>query len=105
MRRILSVNRSYYFDDSSGAAVANRALLRYLARRGCPVEALCGTVVDSGIRRDPADLLAERSLGFEAAGGFTWLVGAAGIRGLDPPHLRLAVDGVALTIHRRPTGP
>lgn len=105
MRRVLSINRSFYFDDSNGAAVANRSLLRSLARLGFRVEALSGAVVDTGVRADPADLLARRSLRFEVAGRVTWFVGAAGIQGPDPPHLRLVSDGVGLTIHHRPTGP
>jgi hypothetical protein len=105
MRRVLSINRSFYFDDSNGAAVANRSLLRSLATLGFQVEALCGTIVDTGMKCDPADLLARRSLRFEVGGGTNWMVGAAGIQGFNPPHLRLVCDGVRLTIHRRTTGP
>ncbi len=36
-------HRSFYFDDSSGAAIASRALLEYLARQDFAMEMNCGS--------------------------------------------------------------
>src|SRR5690242_19810791 len=101
-RRVLSCNRCFYLDDSNGAAVANRALLRCLARAGLAVEALSGTVVDAGAGPDPAAVLAARGLPFSAGGGDRWQLGPAGVSTPDPPRLRAVVDGFPLTIHHRP---
>jgi len=98
IRHVLFFNRSFYFDDSNGAAVASRALLQALARRGFAVEALTGTLMETGRRGDPAEVLAERGLEFRPSGE----PGApAESPASPPPHLALDVDGVAVTIHRR----
>ncbi len=60
-----------------------------LARFGFGVEVLCGTLIDAGAEGDPADVLTARGIPFEVGSG-------------GPPHLRLAVEGVPVTIHRRP---
>ena len=75
-----------------------------LARRGFEVEALCGTIVDAGGGQDPADVLASMRLEIDDDdGNARWTVGAAGVVAVDPPHLRTTVNGVPLTVHRRPT--
>ena len=48
MRRILHATHSCYVDDSSGASVASRALLKELHKNGFPVEVLCGNMLDVG---------------------------------------------------------
>lgn len=101
MRRILICTRFFYLDASNGAAVATRALAEFLARSGYRVEILCGTVVDAGAMSEPADLLAERGLSFEACGGDTWQVDATGTLASKPPYLHLLLAGVPVTIHRR----
>jgi glycosyltransferase involved in cell wall biosynthesis len=100
--RILFCTRSFYLDDSNGAAVAHRALAATLARWGFAVEALCGVTVDAGERPDPADRLAALGVPFEASGGDTWAVGPGGIDAADPAQLRAEVGGVPLTALHRP---
>jgi glycosyltransferase involved in cell wall biosynthesis len=103
IRRVLFFCRTFYLDDSNGAAVAHRALAAALARWGFVIEALCGTTFDTVARGDPAEHLAARGIPLEYAGGDTWDVGPGGITAADPAHLRTAIDGVALTVQRRPT--
>ena len=56
-RRVLHVSRSFYFDTSNGASVANRALMEGLVRRGFAAEAVCGSIVEAGVAIDPASVL------------------------------------------------
>lgn len=100
--RILFCTRSFYLDDSNGAAVAHRALAAALAQWGFAVEALCGSTIDAGERPDPADRFAALGVPFEAFGGDAWAVGPGGIDATDPARLRAIVDGVPLTALRRP---
>jgi glycosyltransferase involved in cell wall biosynthesis len=96
--------RFFYFDSSNGAAAANRALMRCLARQGFAVEALCGSVVDVGYDQDPANLLSASHLEFDADRGDARLtVGAAGVFAADVPQLRTMVDGVPVTVRGRLT--
>ncbi len=101
-RRILFGTRSFYLDDSNGAAVAHRTLAAALARWGFAVEALCAATVDAGEGPDPAYRLAALGVPFVAAGGDAWAVGPAGIDATDPAQLRATVDAVPLTALRRP---
>lgn len=104
MRRVLHCSRFFYLDASNGAAVANRALLECLARLGFKAEVLCGTTVNAGGGQDPAELFAGRDLEIEAEeGDARWTVGAAGVIASEPLHLRATVEGVPVTVHRRPT--
>lgn len=102
--RILFAARYFLLDDSNGAAVATRALLSGLGRNGFAVEALCGTLVDAGPGRDPAEALRDRNLTVESRDAGAWDVGMAGVLVSDPPRLFSRVDGVPLTIdNREPT--
>ena len=102
--RILHCTRFFYGDTSNGAAAANRALMECLARSGFAIEALCGSVVDVGYDRDPADLLDSWPHDDEAVeGGDHLMVGAAGVVPTRPPRLRSVINRVPVTIHRRPT--
>lgn len=102
--RVLHCARFFFLDSSNGAAAANRALMECLARRGFAVEALCGAAVDAGFGHDPAALLADRGLDYEAFGGDDRLtVGAGGVRAAAPPRLWAVVNGVPLTAYRRAT--
>jgi len=94
-RRVLFFNRVFFLDNSSGAAVASRALARCLAGQGFEVEAVCGVMVDGAAVGDAASALAapERPPG-------------AVIRGDDPPtYLHASVDGVTVTSLRGPLRP
>ncbi len=103
IRRVLHCTRFFYLDTSNGAAVANRALMECLARLGFEAEAVCGTVVNAGGGQDPAEMLAGRNLAIEDdEGDARWTVGAAGVVAAEPPRLRLTVEGVPVTVHRRP---
>lgn len=88
--RILFATRACYLDDSNGAAVASRAMMEALGRRGFAVEALSGVALDLRSEVDPAGWLNERGLAFERGGG-------------EPAHLRLNVRGVPVTLHLGPT--
>ena len=76
-----------------------------LVRRGFEAEALCGSVVDAGYNQDPAALLALCGHDDEEDAGDDgrWMVGAAGVVAAQPARLRTMVNGVPVTIHRRPT--
>lgn len=88
--KILVISRDCFAGDAE-AAVAARALARSAGRAGMTVEALTGARLGDNTGGDLADWL--RSRGFAPEGS------AAGL----PPHLRLVVDGVPLTLHRAPT--
>lgn len=74
-----------------------------LARRGFAVEVFCGAVLDVDREVELAAWLAARGWAFEARGGGAWTCDALGTRADDPPHFRLAVGGVEVTVHRSPT--
>ncbi|MDR3618425.1 MAG: class I SAM-dependent methyltransferase [Paludisphaera borealis] len=94
IRRILHCTRFYYFESSNGAATASRVMLECLARHGFEVEALCGSIVDSGVEDDPADLMVALGLAIDAGTG-------PGRLRTDAPHLRTRSGGVRVTVHRR----
>jgi len=104
-RRYLLFSRTFYLDDSNGAAVAHRALGAALARSGARVEALCGAAVDAGGGSDPGERLAAGPWPFEARGREEWSIGPGGVYVPDPPRLLARVDGVDVTFHRRPLRP
>ncbi len=58
--KILFVTHSCYLDDSNGAAIASRGLMRSLAMNGCGVEVVCGTMLDTKVEVDPASWLEGR---------------------------------------------
>ena len=94
VRRVLFCGLNCYLDDSNGAAVASRAMMEALGRRGFAVEALTGTMFEAGPDVDPADWLAGRGfmLPFD---GDPREPGAA-----DVVVYRLEVRGVAVALHR-----
>ncbi len=100
--RIVFFNRSFYFDDSCGAAIASRALLEYLAHQGFAVEVICGTIVDGALSGDPADWLSQHGWPFTATDGGAWSASAAGVRSVAPPTLRLSHNGVNVTVLHAP---
>jgi glycosyltransferase involved in cell wall biosynthesis len=102
-RRILYININCYLDDSNGAAVASRAMLQALARRGFAVEALTGAVFELGQEVDLREVLPERRIAFEVCGNGTWSLDARSLRAEVPLHYRTTVRGVPVTIHRGPT--
>lgn len=85
---LLFVAHACYLDDSNGAAVASRAMMEALSRRGRAVEVLCGTVLDLGREVDPVHWLVARGHDVDRAGR---------------DHLRLTVRGVPITLHLGPT--
>jgi hypothetical protein len=46
IRRLLFVSFACYLDDANGAAVASRAMMEALARRGLAGEVLCGPLFE-----------------------------------------------------------
>lgn len=100
-RRILLVARGCYLDECNGAAVASRAMLQAMARRGFAVEALTGAVFESADPgSDPDALLAERGFVFDTDGGEAWTADPRGLRAAVPLHYRLTVQDVPVTLHR-----
>jgi hypothetical protein len=91
-RRILYFGQGCYLDDSNGAAVATRALMKTLARLGFDAEVVSGMILDLDREVDPATWLAELGRTFEEQPGG----GPADL----PPSYSLEVDGVPVTLHR-----
>src|ERR1022692_843299 len=89
-----------YLDDSNGAAVASRAMMEALARHGHAVEVLSGTVLELGQDIDTDEWLTKRGAVYESGGGEVWSLDARGMRAEVPPHYRLVVNGVPITLHR-----
>jgi len=92
--RLLFVAYPCYLDDSSGAAVASRALLEGLARRGFAVEALSGSRCDSGRYHVTEELAGSADF------GSAWSFDSCGMRSLDAPRERFVVHGVPVTLYR-----
>jgi Glycosyltransferase Family 4 len=105
VRRILHCARFFYCDSSNGAAAANRAMMECLAHQGFEVDVRCGSVVDVGYDRDPADLLASCGYDYEedAEGDRRLMVGPAGLVASYPARMRTKVNCVPVTIYGRPT--
>jgi len=103
MRRVLLTTHSCYLDDSNGAAVASRALMQTLERRGFAVEVLSGTMLDLAQDVDLAAWLGVRGFSFQSYGGTSWSVDASGIRPEQPRHYRLNARGVPVTLHHGAT--
>ena len=103
MARLLFLTTSCLLDDTNGAAVAGRTLLRAMSRRGMAVEALCGPTLDAGGGAEVGDWLSGRGWAFEAVEGNGYAVDARGVRAIVPPHLRLVDGGVPITVHRGST--
>jgi glycosyltransferase involved in cell wall biosynthesis len=102
-RRVLFVSHTCYFDTSNGASVASRALMECLARHGFAAAAMTGTVLDSRRDVDPAMLLSEQGLAFEALGERDGLTKLPPDSAADPTAYRLHVRGVAVVLHKSPT--
>ena len=98
--RILFLTRACLLDDSNGASVASRALVRALAGRGWPIEVLCGPMLDASEGVDVAAWLPGLGFDCEIAEGHGYSADARGIRADVPPHLRLVGGGVPVTVHR-----
>jgi glycosyltransferase involved in cell wall biosynthesis len=88
-RRILHFSRSFFFDSSNGASVANRALVVGLARQNFEVNAVCGTVVDAGEGDDPVAVFWASSVRTESIAS-------------NPPRLIGFNGGMAVTALHRP---
>ncbi len=70
-RRVLHYSRFFYFDDSNGAAIANRSLMGSLAGHGLIVEAISGAISDGGSTVDlvgPCSMLTNSSIRLESQG-------------------------------------
>jgi glycosyltransferase involved in cell wall biosynthesis len=98
--RLLFLTRACLLDNTNGAAVASRALMRALSRRGWAVEALCGPMLDSGEDTDVSAWLTDRGFAFELVEGHAVLADARGVRANLPPQLKYRDGGVPITIHR-----
>ncbi|MBX6313351.1 MAG: hypothetical protein IRY99_10620 [Isosphaeraceae bacterium] len=77
--------------------------MQALARHGFAVEVLCGARFDLDQEIDLAAWLAERGHAFEMVQGTSWTADARGVRSDIPPHFRLEVRGVPITLHHSPT--
>jgi glycosyltransferase involved in cell wall biosynthesis len=78
-------------------------MMEALARLGFAAEALTGTVLELGQDVDPETWLAGRGAAFEAGGGRVWTADARRLRADVPPHYRLTVRGVPVTLFRSAT--
>jgi len=101
-RRILFLSELCYFCDS-GASVASRATLEALARHGWASEVLCGSTFEGAAEIDLADRFARWGIVAEPGGGGAWSAGAGGVVADVPPHWRIDVRGVEVTIHQGPS--
>ena len=102
-RRVLFACHTCYFDNSNGASVASRAMLECLAGHGFAVEAVTGTVLDSGHDVEPGSWLVEQGLKFDSLGART-SSGDEPIYTLDSPtSYRLRERGVEVVLHRSST--
>ena len=101
--RVLFVSRGCYLETSNGASVATRAMMECLARHGCGAEALSGTLRQSDAAGDLPAWFAEQGLEFESVGGPDLPTVSPASDGEVPPHYRLQVRNVGLTLHRCPT--
>ena len=72
IRRVLFASFACYLDDANGAAIACRAMMEALARRGFSVEVLSGPVLERAVEVDLASWLAARGLPFDVQGGNSW---------------------------------
>ena len=103
--KILHCSNFFYFDNSNGAAIANRTLMEYLAGGDFDVRALCGPVVESVARADPSvqfpgwSEVDRDSIGIAPQ---SWIIGAAGVRLSEVPSVRTVVEGVEVHALRRP---
>jgi glycosyltransferase involved in cell wall biosynthesis len=77
-------------------------MMEALGRQGLAVEALSGTMLEVRQEVDPDAWLSARRLSFEVCGGSSWSLDARGLRADVPPHYRLTVSGVPVTLHRSP---
>lgn len=98
-RRILFASHACYLDDSNGAAVASRALMECLARRGWMSEVACGGVLELGGEPRLEDWLNARGLRFDDHPSSLTIDGA-GVREGGPPVLQVERRGVRVAIHR-----
>lgn len=98
IRRLLFVSFACYLDDANGASVASRAMVEALARRGFLVEVVCGPIRERRHEGDLPSCLVTRGLSVEIRGGDSWHIGASGLFPLVPPHFRLRLGGVPVTI-------
>ena len=79
----------------------DRAMVEFLAWDGIAYGIVCDAVLDAGRDVTPSSRLAEQGYEFEAVVG-TMTARPEGIRVDIPPHLIGAVNGVPVTIQRRP---
>ncbi len=98
IRRLFFVSFACYLDDASGAAVACRALMEALGRRGFSVEVLSGPVLERAVEVDLPSWLAARGLPVDIQGADSWDVGALGSRPTSPLHLHLILGGVPIRL-------
>ena len=103
MPRVLFAAHACYLDDSSGAAVASRALMEMLARGGSAVEVLCGASLDLDRELDLGAWLQSRGHAVAADVPETWTLDPAGEPVMSPSHYRLCARGVPITVQRGPT--
>ena len=99
------VSWACYLDDSNGASVASRAMLRAIAKRGWRVRALSGVALSSGEEVELDPWLDRRAPGFEETGGEVVSVGLGGLQTGLPRHLRGTAEGVPVTLYRGSTKP
>ncbi|MFI5456065.1 MAG: glycosyltransferase [Isosphaerales bacterium] len=102
---MLFVSFACYLDDANGAAVASRAMMEALARRGFAVAVLCGPILELNSEIDLASFLTGRGLPVDRRGGDSWDVGSFGARPRAPLHLFLNANGVPITILSGSTRP
>jgi hypothetical protein len=84
----LFVSAACYLDNANGASVASRALMEALARRGFPVEILCGPILELRYEVDLDGFLAARAMALERCNS----------HGASPAHLASEHRGVPVTL-------
>ncbi|MGP0063559.1 MAG: glycosyltransferase family 4 protein [Isosphaeraceae bacterium] len=97
VRRILLVSYANYLDDANGAAVASRAMMENLARRGFAVEVLCGPLLEIGREIDLCSAMTAQGLSVEIQKSEVCVLGSA-TTPITPKCLRLVVSGVPVSI-------
>jgi glycosyltransferase involved in cell wall biosynthesis len=103
--RLLFVSFACYLDDANGAAVASRAMMEALARRGFGVEVLCGPLLELKSEIDLPSSLIAKGLPVNLGRGDSRGAAAYEAPPCMPAHLFVNVNGVPITILTGSTRP
>lgn len=98
--RIFFSSYSCLFDNSNGAAVASRAMMEAMSRRGFAAESLTATRLELERDADPLAWLKGQGLSPRACGGGPWSFDARGMRQAMPDRIEVEHSGMRSTLLR-----